>query len=502
MLSAAKTPDNQTDSSLSLNSYEALELGDPYLSKIDRAPSRSSEEVLDLYDRLERSLEQDIAFYTESKTTARDVIEGLDSSYYAPLGEIGTFPAIPFDFSTSFELREEGKKWGKKLQISLSNGIEGHLTYQKRCLVIMAHPGQGETKENVCGTVKFAIICPNGDSPPELIYDSCDRWDCPVCYNNVLRETTARATERFERVSSDYSRAKVFKGDLIKHLRHWSISPPQDLFPSESSFLSDGATFEGDFAKYTPESYKRLDRWKRKLSDILKTYSKSFYGGAVTFHAHRKKHLDGSCCECQDCELDHVWEWGPHFHFIGYGNFRPSEEIYDKTGWVLHTIQTSQETNDKEASKTRSFSRTFFYIMSHATILSKSWIEPSIPSRPEAFGNAREEVLKTAPRNAYWWVGAYSSSNVQLLGIEKEREEGICDKCKTQRLVLNANAIKDKNLIELWGEARPYWIIHTIRHWAVKDEALKKWGSRYRMFKDSSGRWDSERIPEAWGPKK
>lgn len=102
------------------------------------------------------------------------------------------------------------------------------------------------------------------------------------------------------------------------------------------------------------------------IDNILKESAQGgVYAGVVIMHLERKRHKDGTECGRHGCTRRHVWIWGPHFHFIGYGFFQRSDDFYQSTdGWVYKRIA--------EKSGTRDIASTAFYVLTHSASFIKA----------------------------------------------------------------------------------------------------------------------------------
>jgi hypothetical protein len=99
---------------------------------------------------------------------------------------------------------------------------------------------------------------------------------------------------------------------------------------------------------------------RRKACQLLKRFAKDgAEGGTIIIHGERKKHLDGTECERDKCHKKHVWVWGPHIHYIGYGFLENSDYFHAQTGWIYKRVD---DTKDRE----RDFQSTAFYLLTHS----------------------------------------------------------------------------------------------------------------------------------------
>lgn len=134
-------------------------------------------------------------------------------------------------------------------------------------------------------------------------------------------------------------KALIGAGYRVGKVRHVIWSPSQDEWGPER-FRDGGKAFR--------EAFKRT----------LKART-HYYGGAFILHCERKKHTDGTECEEKRCRKKHIWVWGPHIHYVGWGYFDNSGEVHQRTGWVYKVVEDQGPRNVYETVR---------YQLSHATI--------------------------------------------------------------------------------------------------------------------------------------
>jgi hypothetical protein len=139
---------------------------------------------------------------------------------------------------------------------------------------------------------------------------------------------------------------------------------------------------------------------------VLHQYSKDgVYAGSVFPHPWRFKHHDGTECHDPRCDREHVWIWGPHAHFVGYGYFADSRFILKRTGVFLKVIQDKKD----DRRQKRDIVGTLAYELSHVGL----WVD----GEGEQIGPA------------YTWVGLMAFCKGGGDVLEKTREPEICEKC-------------------------------------------------------------------------
>lgn len=197
-----------------------------------------------------------------------------------------------------------GKVPELELRISSVPGGEYHL------------PGYGESYDS-CNRVKFLIYCPScGDEPVEA-HDYCDRKECPVCSSHWATRRAKVATEKIE------SAHRQMGGNGHRRPRHMSVSLPASTWDLP---YNDVLTI---------------------ARELITKVTVGFCGGTYVGHPWRFEDSQGESLEWKHCDLNRkavepIYEgyavYRPHVHFIMFGWIPPSEEIYEKTGVVIHMI--------------------------------------------------------------------------------------------------------------------------------------------------------------------
>lgn len=195
---------------------------------------------------------------------------------------------------------------------------------------------------------------------------SCNRAECPVCYESWSALEAHRAMHRFEVAG---------KAERIIHV---IVSPPKD-------------THDQDIKKLRAGMYGVAKR-------------AGFKGGLSIFHPFRWRclscGLDAERCSCEiHCGM---WYYSPHFHILGHGWISNVGEIYQSTGWLV-----------KNLGLRKSLYRTIQYQLSHAGV----WIT-----------DKREGILPIAKgkRLSITWFGNLSYAK---LHVEREVFAEECPEC-------------------------------------------------------------------------
>jgi hypothetical protein len=161
----------------------------------------------------------------------------------------------------------------------------GHKRY-RGCLNVEGHRQQG-LDVDIFGKVHV-----------EWYHRSCDRLECPVCYESAAGLGAHRIAYRLGAVGV-CDREKVEGHRSFGRVIHLITSP-----------------CKADFGL----SYQRL---RSKAYKIAK--EAGFRGGSAIFHPFRRHPRKG-------------WYFSPHFHMIGYGWIDWSRADFERSGWVVKNI--------------------------------------------------------------------------------------------------------------------------------------------------------------------
>lgn len=234
-------------------------------------------------------------------------------------------------------------------------------------------PGQGDAKPD-CGTVQGWIYSECAHKVRKPIIKSCDRWECPICHDKAAR----RAATRIE---------AQWMGKVAAYRNEWGALPTA---PQHFTW-SHACDQRYDASKHL--SARWVARYRNAAIAAMKRHSIGLFGGVVVVHPWRKKHDDGSHCESRECEKAHVWDWGPHVHFIGWGRFENPRKLTG-SGWVYRHIEDRGQ---------RDIWATAYYQLTHGAI---------IPGK-----------------QAYAWVGLMSNGHVRLVRKVSRWDAQVCPDC-------------------------------------------------------------------------
>lgn len=235
-------------------------------------------------------------------------------------------------------------------------------------------PGSGDKKED-CGELRFkgctkvdqhygTLRNPNikGKVYVEGYYRSCDRRECPICYENWASRRAKKITfrllsfcagkkkaqESFKRFERARRRAYLeyfeMSGEFIT--QHLKSLIDEELWDRYIEREFKGVRYKPIHVIYSvPENLydKSIEYLRRKCYEIAK--KTGVFGGSVVFHPKRFDDESGE------------WYFSPHFHALVFGWVVDADKVFKKTGWVT-----------KNLGIRKSVLSTAFYQLSHCGI--------------------------------------------------------------------------------------------------------------------------------------
>lgn len=208
-------------------------------------------------------------------------------------------------------------------------------------------PGHGEEYSD-CGSTRYRG-CPNTaghsgslDNPKrqgkkfvQVYRRSCNRKECPVCYEGWASLQADRASYRLLNYCvSKKAVAEVYriKDRKVRHHKIEGIFRRARRKPVHVIFSVPRALYGLTYVELKREFYKIV-----KMAGIV--------GGCVMFHPFR---MDA---------LTNKWYFSPHFHVVGFGWVHSTKDIYEDNGWIV-----------KNRGIRKTVHGTLLYQLSHAGI--------------------------------------------------------------------------------------------------------------------------------------
>lgn len=209
--------------------------------------------------------------------------------------------------------------------------------------------GQGYKGTHHCGEIISIGACQNKDchqSLPLVIKATCHRYDCPECYHSANERMAKEASDRIIQFEKDWI---AEFGEKPGKLKHVIISPNPKLWDRQRMISDAGKSFD------------------RQVKKVLDHASRGgFYAFEGLLHLEREKHKDGSDCPGKSCTVpteDHIWQWGPHIHLVGYAYLMDPEQLHEEfPGWNIKVIPEAK-------GEHRDAYGTLLYQGSHASII-------------------------------------------------------------------------------------------------------------------------------------
>lgn len=249
-------------------------------------------------------------------------------------------------------------------------------------------PGVGEVTGDACGDVVRGAGCSVDVTHFWRAHPlSCDRRECPVCYDTALVKVAKKASDRVRGFGdavaaypapSDLTTAQYREYSRIvkrsKTVLHVTISPPPGVITPEMEY----------------EAIQKIGRDHAKKTGLV--------GGYYIFHPYRiSDDVLTWLSLCNDTlresgqptmsYWDHVridslglgaWhryvEWSPHWHLVGVGWLILASEYHDETGWIYKNIRPKGIRRDIEYDARRvafldEVAATIRYQLSHAAYI-------------------------------------------------------------------------------------------------------------------------------------
>lgn len=209
-------------------------------------------------------------------------------------------------------------------------------------------PGQGEQTNEKCGNWVHPLSCPNisQQTITGVLHDrfvvqhSCHKPNCPVCYESWASRQASNAADRLYQGVNLYRKAgykiETSRGySVIGRINHIVFSPPQEM-ARELIKIPDGAR-----------------TLRSKAIEVMK--KAGVVGGVFALHPFRQN--DSREPNFNPDMPEGIWYVSPHFHVVGCGYLKKSDEVYGFTGWAY-----------KKMERRETVQGTIKYILTHCGI--------------------------------------------------------------------------------------------------------------------------------------
>ena len=292
--------------------------------------------------------------------------------------------------------------------------------------------GSGEHKE-YCGKVKKVGACEEREVESYVEHHLyCDDRLCPKCHYSWSYRQASRMKERLRAYE------KIF--DEIPELRQRNLSgEDMDSFPYRMNIGKiHHWTFSPDqeWSKKRIQTVRGVKNLRTELYKVLKI--SGMIGASVVFHPWRttdraKDEWDEVKFSKEKFTNKGIWEWlkktgliyqpgyvylSPHFHVVGFGFLKKSNEVYDLTkgrnreGWVYVKIRSIGDDKDLMGC--------LKYILNHSSV---------VGNPKTGFKSNGAKYVKFPMETVTYW-GDLSYRKLRNEKVSKEMEIIECPKCE------------------------------------------------------------------------
>lgn len=259
-------------------------------------------------------------------------------------------------------------------------------------------PGQGERKNDACGTVKRWEVCRSNPSHhARPVRHNCHRVECPECYHHWLGQAASRVEESFkgfEQAWRDYSIEHTGSPGAYYDPQHITVSPSDDEVKSmlqRAEFLAKSAGQElglegvnlnahildalaGEFidvlrarghvaieklglfgAKIFVHFFRIKPEYRRFANDLASKLNKEGPGpGGVRYNRY-------TALFTQNDPYEYL-RFSPHLHVLGYGLVTEFNDfVAECPGWVY-----KNHSAERKSKKRMNIRRLVTYLLTHA----------------------------------------------------------------------------------------------------------------------------------------
>lgn len=259
-------------------------------------------------------------------------------------------------------------------------------------------PGQGERKNDDCGTVKRWEVCRSNPSHhARPVRHNCHRVECPECYHHWLTQAAVRVEESFhgfEQAWKDYSIEHTGSPGAYYDPQHITLSPSDEEIEGmlvRAEYLAKSAGMDGGLdgielnahirdtlasefinvlrgrghvaieklglfgAKIFVHFFRLKDESRRFANDLATSLNKEGPApGGVRYNRYTALFSLGDPYE--------YLRFSPHLHVIGYGLVKPWKEfVAECPGWIY-----KNHSAERKSKKPMNIQRLATYLLTHA----------------------------------------------------------------------------------------------------------------------------------------
>jgi len=270
-------------------------------------------------------------------------------------------------------------------------------------------PGQGERKNDDCGTVKRWEVCrSNPAHHARPIRHNCHRVECPECYHHWLSQAAVRVEESFkgfEQAWRNYSIEHTGSPGAYYDPQHITLSPSDEEVKDmlqRAEYLAKTSGQELGLEDVELNAHV-LDTLASEFVDVLRARGHvaieklGLFGAKIFVHFFRIKPEYRRFANDLASQLNHdgpgpggvrynrytglftmqdpyeYLRFSPHLHVLGYGLVTPFDDFKDGSlEWSKGWIYKNHSAERKQKSKKRmNIQRLVTYLLTHAPYIQR-----------------------------------------------------------------------------------------------------------------------------------
>ena len=259
------------------------------------------------------------------------------------------------------------------------------LNFKKKMKVRMVRAGTGPPIEGCRSFVSMISCSSKGKckTPDKVHSHNCHRFYCKTCCGGEAKAKSRDIEDRLEGMTNRFYDTGIPAG----RPKQVVVSKSPKQIEDEYNGLSNDNRDPVQIKRFIQDCIEVVRSNAKELhpdQDGKDVYSKEgFAGGVFTFHPERKKGLNRDTYEWETVQDDkwdnqkyirYKWVWGPHVHFVCYGFFKSSKEIF-KGHFKEDGTQTKKQKRQSgflfkivptEDGADRSIKDTMEYLLTHA----------------------------------------------------------------------------------------------------------------------------------------